>query len=77
MYQSRPIVVFAVIGQGRADGRITPEEESTVTAKLLSHWAVWSTLQAAAGCSSGTWQGLGCEACFKRREEISGKRRVS
>jgi hypothetical protein len=77
MYRSRPIVVFAVIGQGRADGRLTPEEESTVTAKLLSHWAVWSTLQAAAGCSSGTWQGLGCAACFERREEISRKRSVS
>jgi hypothetical protein len=63
MYRTRPIVVFATIGQGRVDGKITPEEESAVIGKLLSHWALWSTLQAAAGCSGGTWQGLGCQAC--------------
>ncbi len=61
MYRTRPIVVFAAIGQGRVDGGITPEEESAVIGKLLSHWAVSSTLQAAAGCSSisatGWWQG--------------------
>ncbi len=59
MYRTRPIVVFAAIGQGRMDGGITPEEESVVIGKLLSHWAVWSTLQAAAGCAGGSWQGLG------------------
>ena len=62
MYRTRPIVVFAAIGQGRMDGGITPEEESVVIGKLLSHWAVWSTLQAAAGCAGGSWQGLGCQA---------------
>lgn len=56
MYRTRPIVVFATIGQGRVDGKITPEEESTIVGKLLAHWAVWSTLQVAAGCASGTWQ---------------------
>jgi hypothetical protein len=76
MYRTRPIVVFAAIGQGRVDGRITPEEESAVIGKLLSHWALWSTLQAAAGCA-GTWQGLGCQACFKRQEEITRERSIS
>jgi hypothetical protein len=70
-------VVFAAIGQGRVDGRITPEEESVVIGKLLSHWALWSTLQAAAGCASGTWQGLGCRACINRQEQISSQRRIS
>jgi hypothetical protein len=50
MYRIRPIVAFAAIGQGRADGRITPEEESTVIGKLLSYWALESTLQAADRC---------------------------
>jgi hypothetical protein len=71
MYRSRPIVVFAAIGQGRIDGKISPEEESTVIGKLLSHWALWSTLQAAAGCASGTWQGLGCRACINHQPQIS------
>jgi hypothetical protein len=50
MYRIRPLVAFAAIGQGRADGRITPEEESTVIGKLLSYWALQSTLQAASLC---------------------------
>ena len=31
------------------EGKITPEEESTVIGKLLTHWALWSTLAAASG----------------------------
>src|SRR5260370_336311 len=52
MYRARTIVVFATIGQGRADGKITPEEENTVLGKLLTHWALTSTLEAAAGCAT-------------------------
>jgi hypothetical protein len=52
MYKARPILAFAAIGQGRADGKITPEEESLVLGKLLTHWALTSTLEAAAGCTS-------------------------
>lgn len=58
MYRTRPILVFAAIGQGRVDGKITPEEESTVVGKLLSHWALWSTLQEAASCAGSSWQDL-------------------
>jgi hypothetical protein len=50
MYEGAPTIVFAAIGQGRIDGRITPEEESVVVGKLLGHWALLSTLQAAANC---------------------------
>jgi hypothetical protein len=53
MYRERPIVALAAIGQGRADGRITPEEESIVLGKLLTHWALTSTLAAAVGCAAG------------------------
>ena len=53
MYKARPIMAFAAIGQGRAEGKITPEEESVVLGKLLTHWALTSTLEAAAGCASG------------------------
>jgi hypothetical protein len=70
MYRARPIVAFAVIGQGRADGKITPEEESTVIGKLLTHWAVRSTLQAAAGCAGKPPHSGTCRACTER-EQIS------
>jgi hypothetical protein len=53
MYTVRPTVVLAAIGQGRAEGAISPEEESIVLGKLLTDWALRSTLEAAAGCGSG------------------------
>jgi hypothetical protein len=52
MYRTRPTVVFAAIGQGRVEGTLTPEEESTVLAKLLTHWALESTLAASASCAA-------------------------
>jgi hypothetical protein len=57
MYKARPILAFAAIGQGRADGKITPEEESLVLGKLLTNWALTSTLDAASGCASGNSHG--------------------
>ncbi|HTF95527.1 MAG TPA: hypothetical protein VL995_05315 [Cellvibrio sp.] len=51
MYRAPPTLVFAVIGQARADGQLTPEEESTVLGKLLTHWALRSTLTVSAACA--------------------------
>ena len=59
MYAARPTMAFAVIGQGRADGKVSPEEESVILGKLLTHWAVQSTLQALAGCAAPP-KGCGC-----------------
>ena len=52
MYDVRPTLVFAVIGQGRADGNVTPEEESVVVGKLLAHWALRSTLEVESACAA-------------------------
>jgi hypothetical protein len=71
MYRVRPIVAFAVIGQGRADGRITPEEESTLIGKLLSYWALQSTLQVANYCGHVT----GHPAPYLTRDEMIAYRR--
>jgi hypothetical protein len=62
MYRTRPTLVFAAIGQGRMEGTITPEEESTVLAKLLTHWALESTLAASASCSAPPAHQCGCRA---------------
>lgn len=66
MYRARPIVVFAVIGQGRADGKISPEEEGAVIGKVLTYWAVWTSLDAAAGCAEAPGYRNRCRACMKR-----------
>ena len=50
MYSAPPTLVFAVIGQARSDGRMSPEQESTILAKLLTHWALSSTLDVFASC---------------------------
>jgi hypothetical protein len=52
MYKAPPSLVLAVIGQAKADGRLGPEDESELLAKLLTHWAMRSTLDAAAACTT-------------------------
>lgn len=51
MYNAPPTLTFAVIGQARADGRISPEQESVILGKLLTHWALRSTLDTSVACS--------------------------
>jgi hypothetical protein len=51
MYRASPTLAFAVIGQARADGRASPEDESQLLAKLLTHWALASTLQESSLCA--------------------------
>ncbi|MBI2883602.1 MAG: hypothetical protein HYY11_06830 [Candidatus Methylomirabilis oxyfera] len=46
-----PSLAFAVIGQARANGEISPEEESRTIAQLLTHWALRSTLDTSAICA--------------------------
>jgi hypothetical protein len=46
-----PTLAFAVIGQARADGRITPEEESHLLADLLTYWALRSALDTSVLCA--------------------------
>jgi len=65
MYQARPTLAFAVIGQGRSDGSVSPEEESVVLGKLLTHWALQSTLESAASCALRDQSNApcGCRSC--------------
>ena len=52
LYDARASLVFAVIGQARSDGLLTPEDESVLLAKALSHWALRSTLDTAFACAA-------------------------
>jgi hypothetical protein len=40
-----PSLAFAVIGQARAEGRLTPEAESRLLTKLLRYWALRGALE--------------------------------
>jgi len=51
MRDAAPSLVFAVIGQARADGKISPEEESRLLTSLLTYWALRGTLDVSAYCS--------------------------
>jgi hypothetical protein len=44
MYEASPVLVFAVIGQARANGQLSPEHESVLLGRLLTHWALRNTL---------------------------------
>jgi hypothetical protein len=47
-----PTMAFAVIGQARADGAITPEGESQLLAQLLTFWALRSNLNVSVSAKS-------------------------
>ncbi len=51
MYRAAPTLVFAVLGQARANGALMPEEESALLSRLLMHWALRSTIDTAVICS--------------------------
>jgi hypothetical protein len=46
-----PSLAFAVIGQARADGKMTPEDESNTLANLLNYWAARSSMSTSAICA--------------------------
>jgi hypothetical protein len=50
MYRARPTLVFAVLGQARADGRLSPEDESVLIGKLLTFWALKTVLATSYEC---------------------------
>jgi hypothetical protein len=52
MYRTAPSLVFAVLGQAKADGGLSPEDESDLLAKLLTFWAMRSTLDSSAYCTA-------------------------
>ena len=52
MYRAPPSLVFAVLGQAKADGGLSPEDESNLLAKLLTYWAMRSTLDASDYCAA-------------------------
>ena len=47
MSRERPTMVFAVLGQARASGRLSPERESRLLRRLIAAWAVRSSLETA------------------------------
>lgn len=52
MKSAPPTLVFAVLGQARADGGLSPEHESEWLAKLLTHWAMRDALDVSAACAA-------------------------
>jgi hypothetical protein len=52
MKRAPPSLVFAVIGQARAEGIISPEAESQTLNVMLKHWALRSALNSSAKCAA-------------------------
>ena len=52
--EAPPSLVFAVLGQARAEGRLSPELESRMLAYLLTYWALQSTLDISASYARPT-----------------------
>lgn len=54
MYEAAPTLVFAVIGQARAAGSISPEAEGRIFSRMLNYWALRDTLDTAVNCAKPT-----------------------
>jgi hypothetical protein len=52
MAKAPPTLAFAVLGQARLDGRLSPERESELLARLLRHWAWRSTVDVGEVCAA-------------------------
>ena len=51
IFQATPTMVFAVVGQARAEELISPEEEGRIFATMLKYWALRDTLDPAVNCA--------------------------
>lgn len=69
MYVAAPTLVFAVLGQARSDGHISAEEENVVLAKLLTHWALRSTLDTSYLCADATLRSRSAAVTWQRPEQ--------
>jgi len=54
IFAASPTVAFAVVGQARADGNISPEHEARMIGKLLTHWALRSSLDTSTICAANS-----------------------
>lgn len=64
IFQASPTMVFAVIGQARAENLITPEEEGRVFNTMLRYWALRDTLDPAVICAKPALRALGAPSLF-------------
>ena len=71
LYDARASLVFAVVGQARSDGLLSPEDESVLLAKALNHWALRSTLDSAFACASAPPARRGGDVVLVRRERVT------
>lgn len=51
MFAAPPSLVFAVFGRARIAGRLTPEKEDRLLGRLITHWALHSTLDVLGTCA--------------------------
>lgn len=54
LQKAPPTLAFAVVGQARGDGLISPEQESYLLSELLTHWAVRSSLDTSVLCAQAS-----------------------
>ncbi|HLG13287.1 MAG TPA: hypothetical protein VJH03_02025 [Blastocatellia bacterium] len=58
LFEAAPSLVFAVVGQAKGDGKISPEEESNTLTRMLTHWALKGALETSTACASRPPAGL-------------------
>lgn len=69
MRAAPPTLAFAILGQGRADGLLLPDEESEMLSYLLKYWALRSTLDMSAKCALAPPAGVTRELQVSERNQ--------
>jgi len=64
IFQAAPTMVFAVVGQARAEDLISPEEEGRIFATMLKYWALRDTLDPAVNCAKPAILRAGAPSLF-------------
>ena len=64
IFQAKPTMVFAVVGQARAEDLISPEEEGRIFTTMLKYWALRDTLDPAVNCAKPAILRAGAPSLF-------------
>jgi hypothetical protein len=76
MWSAPPGLIFATLGRARITGRLAPEEEDRILARLITHWALKSTLDLAELCAATARPAFGVPRALPSRSGFPATARM-
>jgi hypothetical protein len=76
IWSAPPGLIFATLGRARITGRLTPEEEDRILGRLITHWALKSTLDIAELCAASSRPGFAAPVALPGRSAFPTPNRL-